>query len=416
MATMRGTQNTYRTTDGNAIHFMTMEGHEWVDQVQYGKFQTYIRSDELGRPTAMGASIPVDLDGVFDMFDYSDQGGRFLITDDHRCNDAIPWTHVQFNYLAGGHPGGFPQDNFWVAAASDDPNAINNVIGTSTWFQRHFDVHFHLDTPEEANAITCSLGNFPPCMGTPEEMARFYDFPDSDYLPAGFKVEPLAYVPFMGAHWAKGTGQTYESFHDDYAQIMGTYAGRSTNWEGMVTASSLKQITPGSPKIYDLVVPLKVHKTGYYPTKIAFIRGAPEGLRADIADGMGDVYSIEMFDMEWRLGTDDEGKRTVPTEMSQCPPLDCSGELDFHTLPYCSQCGTQGVKAVGRKTGHKTKARTSCECQAFCQFKAEGFSFKLGRRQQLRNKAGKCVCLDAVKLAKSRYTRKYTSHIFTGNE
>jgi len=420
IATMRGTQNTYHTTDGHAIHFMTVEDHEFMDEVVYGKFQTYIRSDEVGRPTAMGFSLPVDLDSIFQYNGRFDTGGRFLFTDEHRCNSAFPFTHVQFNFIAGGHPGGFDLADLFKAFGQG-PEAVNTVIGSSTWFQRHFDVHFHLDEPEESNNIMCSLGNFPPCKGTPEEMARFEDVPSPEFLPAGFEPDPIAHVPFMGSHWVVAEGQSYDSFHDDYAQVFGTYAGRTTFWEGMVTKSSLEQLTPQSPKEYDYVVPEKVFKSGYYPTKIRFHRGAPHGLRVEDAEGLEDTYSIEFYDMEWRLGEDDvaEARETgsqLPTEDKMCPALDCSGEVSSQMIPYCSQCGTRGVKVAGRKTGGRKRFKTSCQCQAFCQYKSEGYSFKLSARQERKNKKGKCVCLNNLRLSKAAWDRKYTSHRYHGEE
>lgn len=380
-------------------------------RLDYGKFQTYIKSDEQGRPTAMGINIPSALDELFPADQEGDPGTRFVFPTNHRCDKAFPFDHVQLNYVTRGHPGGFKLERLFEALG-EGPDAINKVVGESTYFQRHFDVHFHLNTPEHANKVTCSLGPFPPCKPNAEEKAKFDKVPSPDFAPANLMKDPIADVPYMGSHWLPIDGQTIEDFRDNYAPIFGTFDGRVIYWEGMVTVSSLKQLDYDKPKIYDYVTPKKVHVSGYYPTKIGFYKRRPLGVQKE---GASPVYTIEFSGMEWRLGEDDVEAGNKLTEDLMCPALDCQDQPSLGEKMYCNTCGTNGTRVPGKKVSrHKTQ--TSCECQAKCIFKADGFHFKQSPRQAKRGKKGKCTCIVSPKLKKVGYHKSYTSHIYLGNE
>lgn len=142
----------------------------------------------------MGLSIPADLDNVFPRDETRDPNGRFHLPRKYHCARAMPFNHIQLNHAASGHPGGYSLIDLFKSF-EEGRDAVGKIFASSTYSQPHFDVLFHLDTPEESNQITCSLGEFPPCIGTDEEMARFDNVPSPEYAPASMMRDPMANIP-----------------------------------------------------------------------------------------------------------------------------------------------------------------------------------------------------------------------------
>lgn len=418
-ASSEGTKRTILRENEEVTHFNDFETHNWDRSAEYGSFQTYIRSDPDGRPTAMGLSIPTDLDGVFPSDEQRDPGGRFSLPKKHPCSKAIPFDHIMLNYAANGHPGGYEMVEL-LKAYQDGDDAVREVIATSSFYQRHFDVDFHLDTPEESNEIKCSLGVFPNCLSTPEEEAKFENLPSPEYTPASFVFDPISKQPFKGAHWQPADGVSDKDLKEKFAQNYGTYDGRVVLWESMVTATALEGLTLGVDKEFYFDVPGKVQVTGYYPQKLVMRETYQHGL-TDAIDAQR-VYQIELADLVFRLGDDaykngGEVKKHM-SEDSMCPRMNCEDiesrrdEVDDATLEHCTSCGTIGIRARGKRLkGVKLlKVLTSCECSKFCKgLGADGFKFM--QHPSKKSKKGKCTCLNDI-FNGDDFDARHTSGVF----
>jgi len=302
-----------------------------------------------------------------------------------------------------------------LKAVQGGSDALREVIASSSFYQRHLDVDFHLDTPEESNNIKCSRGVFPNCLATEEETAEFDKVPSPDYAPPAFAFDPISKVPFKGVHWQPVAGVSDEAVRSEYAPNFGTYDGRVVLWEAMVTMTSLKDLKSGVEKEWDYAVPTKVQKTGYYPTKVVLRKTPKHGLASDA----GMVYQIELTDMVFRLGDDaykKDGNGKLKQNMSEdafCPAISCEkppAGNDRVTREFCTTCGTVGVRALGRRhDGAKTvKVDNSCECTKHCKgLGAEGYNFT----SKGKNKKGKCTCLDDIVSGK-KFDLRHTSAVF----
>lgn len=414
-ASSEGTKKTIHPDSATITHFNDFET-QWGESAAYGEFQTYIRSGPDGRPTAIGLSIPTDLEKIFPRDDASDPGSRFDLPKEHPCSKAIPFDHIMLNYAATGHPGGYQMENL-LEAFQGGSDALRDVIATSSFYQRHLDVDFHLDSPEESNNIKCSRGVFPNCLATEEETAEFENVPSPDYAPPAFAFDPISKVPFKGVHWQPAAGVSDEAVRDEYAPNFGTYGGRVVLWEAMVTMTSLKDLKLGVEKEWDYAVPTKVQKTGYYPTKFVIRKAFKHGLASDAER----VYQIELTDMVFRLGDDSyKGNGKLKQNMSEdafCPAITCEADDEGApqapvTTEFCTTCGTIGVRAVGRRhAGTKTvKMENSCECTKYCKgLGAEGYKFV--QHQTNKNKKGKCTCLNDIVSGK-KFDLRHTSAVF----
>jgi len=414
-APSEGTKKTISRASG-ITHFNDFHTHNWERTAEYGDFQTYIRSGADGRPTAIGLSIPSDLDKVFPKDESRDPGARFsLPKGKHHCTKAIPFDHVMLNYAANGHPGGYQMVQL-LRAFAEGSDAVDMVVSTSSFYQRHFDVDFHLDTPEESNNIKCSKGVFPACIGTQEEYEMFENIPASEYIPASFMFDPISKIPFKGSHWQPAGGVSETRVRDEYAPNFGTYDGRVVLWEAMVSGTSLKNLAMGDQREWDYEVPEKVQTTGYYPRKIVIRKAFREGLSSDAQR----VFQIELSDMVFRIGDDAFKENGQPkrhmVEDVMCPAIDCknmeSPEADKDTVEFCSTCGTIGVRAVGKrhKGTKQVTVETSCDCSKYCQEAgAEGFKFV--QHTPKSNKSGKCTCLTKISSSK-KFDLRHTSGVF----
>ena len=118
----------------------------------------------------------------------------------------------------------------------------------------HFDVHFMIQPNAERSVI-------PPY--TPATAAKFDNLPPTGIMPVPYFRLPGG-VPLMGAHWANPTSTELNGGKFAETLIMGSYDGKMTFVEPMVTLDLLT----ASPNITKAVpTPTKFAKAGYFPMK-----------------------------------------------------------------------------------------------------------------------------------------------------
>jgi len=141
-----------------------------------------------------------------------------------------PFDHVFLSFSHSGH----------------EPPGIYDVA--------HFDLHFMTQPSAERAAI-------PPY--SPATAAKFDNVPPLGIMPIPYFKLPAG-VPGMGAHWANPTSPELNGAKFTETFIMGSYNGKLTFYEPMITLELLNSkpnITKAAP------IPAKFAKPGYLPTK-----------------------------------------------------------------------------------------------------------------------------------------------------
>ena len=141
-----------------------------------------------------------------------------------------PFDHIFLSFSHSGH----------------EPVGIYNVA--------HFDMHFVIQPLAERNVI-------PPY--TTATAAKFDNLPVAGSIPPPYFRLPEG-VPGMGVHWANPTSSELNGSKFTETFIMGSYDGKMTFYEPMITLDLLNtkpNITKSAP------VPTKFSKAGYYPMK-----------------------------------------------------------------------------------------------------------------------------------------------------
>jgi len=308
LVTLSTADNTVLLDDGTSV---TYEAHQgFLDH----RLETYYRYDEDGRPTAFGIKIPADLENAFPRQTEDYLYEKPLYPTNTRCEGALPWDHVQINYNPQGHPGGWTYAEEQEAFSKNDPKAIDELIGSSTWFQRHVDIHFSMVTIEEEEKIVCS-GGFPPCKPNDKEFKEFSAY-DKDTVPLNFINSPMHWVPGMGTHIVREEGQSYEEFSKQFEFIIGTYNNKVQYWESMVTMTAFETLDKVNRRRLDsewtLPETAAVDEIGYYPTKLVYDKSTYWGSEEE-------AYTVEFAGLVFRVPDGVQNKLLVEREL--CPSV-----------------------------------------------------------------------------------------------
>lgn len=118
----------------------------------------------------------------------------------------------------------------------------------------HFDFHFY----EISEAAVAAI---PPYE---VDSSKFKNWPAPAYLPATY-FNPGGGVPQMGCHWLDITSPELNGQPFTQTFIYGSYDGKVTFYEPMITEAFIKANTSFERAIPQ---PAKFAKTGFYPTKM----------------------------------------------------------------------------------------------------------------------------------------------------
>ena len=203
--------------------------------VHEGKAWTWVQLTRNGDPMRLAISLTdealnsVPVGEGEGTHDHGDMDNNWVLQFDPKAG-VTPFNHVGMGWNPNGH----------------EPEIF--------YGKPHFDFHFYIMTPEEVAAI-------PPYSVAP---AKFDNWPAPAYLPAGY-FNAGGGVPQMGAHWVDPTSGEFNG--QDFTQtfIYGSYDGKVTFYEPMITLEFLKATTNFERAIPQ---PAKVQKTGWYPTKL----------------------------------------------------------------------------------------------------------------------------------------------------
>ncbi|MEJ7768248.1 MAG: hypothetical protein WKF89_10595 [Chitinophagaceae bacterium] len=208
-------------------------------QVHKGKAWTWIKLDNAGHPEKLAVTIndaamnSVPLGGVHNSGHDNSSGNNWILKL-HPKAGGTNIDHVGLGWNPLGH----------------EPEPI--------YGKPHFDIHFYMMSPAAVAAIP------------PYELdsARFKNWPAPAYFPSTY-INPGGGVPQMGAHWIDVTSPEIKGQPFTETIIYGSFDGKVTFLEPMITLDFLKKTSNFERSIPQ---PAKFQKSGYYPTKMNVIK------------------------------------------------------------------------------------------------------------------------------------------------
>jgi hypothetical protein len=208
-----------------------------VQTFQHGKAWTWYEVDDNDAPVRVAVAVD---DEAMNSLDTTTPGS----TGHHHENNVVLQFHPKagstiFNHVGlGWNPHGH------------EPEPI--------YGKPHFDFHFYEISPEAVAAI-------PPY---DIDSTKFKNWPAADYFPATY-INPGGGVPQMGCHWLDFTSPELNGQLFTQTFIYGSYDGKVTFYEPMITEAFIK----ANPNFERAIPqPAKFQKSGYYPTKMRIVK------------------------------------------------------------------------------------------------------------------------------------------------
>jgi Domain of unknown function (DUF5602) len=189
-----------------------------------GKAYSWVTFSENNTPTAIGMTFTK---AAFENLSHTALTALVLNLPTEAVGKT-PFDHVFLTFSHTGH----------------EPPGIYDIA--------HFDIHFYMQSLAEREAI-------PPYM--PTTAAKFDNLPADGYMPKPYFRLPEG-VPTMGTHWANPTSTELNGGKFTETFIMGSYDGKVTFYEPMITLAFLQSM-PNITK--SLPIPTKFAKAGHYP-------------------------------------------------------------------------------------------------------------------------------------------------------
>jgi hypothetical protein len=200
---------------------------------QHGKAWTWYEVDNNDKPLRLAVAIN---DAAMNSLDttHPGTGGHHhennIVLPLHPKAAATPFNHVGLGWNPHGH----------------EPEFIYGLP--------HFDFHFYEITPDAVAAIPVYEA----------DSLKFKNWPAADYFPATY-FNPGGGVPQMGCHWLDATSPELNGAVFTQTFIYGSYNGKVTFYEPMITEAFIKANATFERNIPQ---PAKYQKAGYYPTKM----------------------------------------------------------------------------------------------------------------------------------------------------
>jgi hypothetical protein len=194
-----------------------------------GMARTWVKMSDKGEPLAVGVNMSEGaLEGL------PEEPEIYMLEMPRQMSSTL-YQSVALDWNPAGH----------------DPEHIYTVP--------HFDMHFYIITEEDRNLIT---------EGPHEHTPAFQE----NYIPENYTTGfPIPYtgfaVPEMGVHWLDVTAPEFNDEAFTKTFVYGSYNNKVIFHEPMITVAYLQGLAADKRVTSDVPQPLKVQKTGYYPTK-----------------------------------------------------------------------------------------------------------------------------------------------------
>lgn len=217
-------------------------------QVHEGKSWSWVKLNKQGNPESIGVTLDADAMSSVPMDGGTGHGhggdNSWVVKFHPVAGSVLPFNHIGMNWNPNGH----------------EPEPI--------YGKPHFDFHFYSMTPEEVAAIPAYEA----------DSVKFKNAPAPEYFPATY-INPGGGVPQMGAHWVDVTSGEFNGKPFTETFIFGSYDGKVTFYEPMITHEFLKNQTNYERTI---PAPAKYQKDGWYPTVMKIVK--KDGLTDIILD------------------------------------------------------------------------------------------------------------------------------------
>jgi len=200
---------------------------------QHGKAWTWYEVDDAGNPVRMAITIDDDAMNSLDTTAPGAPGHHHVNAVSlklHPKAGNTPFSHVLLDWNPKGH----------------EPEVI--------YGKPHFDFHFYISTEAERNAIPVYE----------QDSTKFLSYPAPGYMPPTYVPIPGG-VPKMGSHWIDVTSPELSGAPFTQTFIYGSYDGKVTFYEPMITEEFIKANAGFERAIPQ---PTKYQKAGWYPTKM----------------------------------------------------------------------------------------------------------------------------------------------------
>ena len=221
------------------------------ESFQKGKAWTWLKLDRWGNPEQIAIAID---DAALNSLDTSSGEGHLDLNNIslklHPRAACTPFKHALLDWNPRGH----------------EPPGVYDLP--------HFDFHFYMQSDAERLAI-------PPYE---VDNSKFLKYPDAAYLPAVYVPTPGG-VPQMGTHWVDVTSPELNGETFTQTFIYGTYDGKVTFFEPMITLAFLN-----THPVFERTFPVasKFQVSGFYPTRMRVLK--EKGVLNVILEGF--VYRI----------------------------------------------------------------------------------------------------------------------------
>mmetsp|Transcript_33378 Transcript_33378/g.93667 ORF Transcript_33378/g.93667 Transcript_33378/m.93667 type:complete len:347 (+) Transcript_33378:143-1183(+) len=182
----------------------------------------------------------------------------------------FPFVSMAAGFNVQGHPNGNYQEyrEYWQACEDRSTvDTCDEAPSSWSWIVPHVDAHFFFLPDDEVESIFWE--GFPTVPPPADIAAKCEDEPDSRLAaPTGFFSENDC-IPHMGRHWAEDKLEPAEVFQFQPALIYGTYDGKPSFWEPMVSGDVFNWIRDNDPDqraTLSWPQPELYPEAGYFPT------------------------------------------------------------------------------------------------------------------------------------------------------
>lgn len=205
-----------------------------------GKAFTWIQLSKQGTPEKLAiaidddvmANVPVEADN--EGGGHHDHSNSVTLQLHPKAIATTPFRHVGLDWNPSGH----------------EPDPIYTIP--------HFDFHYYMMDEAARLAI-------PPFEVNPD---GFNNAPDQAYFPLNY-FSPPSGVPQMGRHWIDVTSPELNGAPFTQTFIMGSYNGKVTFYEPMITRQFILDNASFERAIPQ---PAKFQESGYYPTRMKILK------------------------------------------------------------------------------------------------------------------------------------------------
>jgi hypothetical protein len=202
----------------NDVESGTFDGPEV--SIQHGKGKSWLKLDVNGNPQQLGLTIN---DAALNSMPTMGHDSKVILKLSPSAPGVTPFSHIQIDWNPHGH----------------EP-----IYG-----KPHFDFHFYMVSEGEVLAAT--------------DVVKLEASPPPAYLPANFVPGPS--IPQMGKHFLEASSPELNNGPFTETFIYGTYDGKVTFYEPMITLDFMKS-NPNFERA--IPQPAKFMKAGNYPTKM----------------------------------------------------------------------------------------------------------------------------------------------------